>query len=268
LFGAPLLQASLGSRFALTYDGLIGAHLDRLENRPLTERARDALLDAIRGGAFPGGRLPPEAELAERLGVSRTTLRAALQSLAADGLISRRRRHGTFVNRHVLRTSMRLNRLVPFTELIEQCGHVPSVDPQRHQVEPLSAADAEVLELEPGAAALVVERVLRAGGEPVITIVDVVPVERLAAPPDDVREASSTFAFLAENGVAPVDYATSEFIPRVATASEPAGLEIEPGEPYIELLETHFSREHERIALSRVSVDDSTVRLSLLRRNL
>jgi GntR family transcriptional regulator len=102
----------------------------------------------------------------------------------------------------------------------------------------------------------------------VITVVDVVPLARLAVGADDVRPAESTFAFLADNGVAPVDYATSEFIPRVATAEEPAGLEIEPGEPYIELLETHFSREHERIALSRVCVDDSTVRLSLLRRNL
>ena len=38
------------------------------------------------------------------LGVSRTTVRAALQSLADDGIVSRRRRHGTVVNRHVLRS--------------------------------------------------------------------------------------------------------------------------------------------------------------------
>ncbi len=68
---------------------------DRSETKPLTERARETLLAAIRGDAFAQGRLPPEADLAEQLGVSRATLRAALQSLEADGLISRRRRHGT-----------------------------------------------------------------------------------------------------------------------------------------------------------------------------
>jgi len=129
-------------------DGHLAAHdlaLDRLETGSLTECTRGALLAAIRADAFADGRLPPEAELAEQLGVSRATLRAALQSLEADGLISRRRRHGTYINGHLLRTSMRLNRLVPFTELIELCGHEPSVDVQRHRVEPARGEDAAAL---------------------------------------------------------------------------------------------------------------------------
>jgi GntR family transcriptional regulator len=226
------------------------------------------LLRAIRSDAFPDGRLPPEADLAEQLGVSRTTLRAALQSLAADGLISRRRRHGTVVNVHLLRTSMRLNRLVPFTALIEQCGYQPSVDRQVHRVEPASEDDAAAMGVEPGTPCVVVERLLRATGSPVITVTDVVPVEGLAVPAAEVVDADSTFAFLEANGVGAVDYATSEFIPRVASAGSPAGLDIEPGTPYIELLETHFRSDHERIAISRVAVDDSIVRLSLLRRGL
>jgi GntR family transcriptional regulator len=239
-----------------------------LENRPLTERTRAALLDAIRTGGFPDGRLPPEDDLAIQLGVSRTTVRAALQSLAADGLVSRRRRHGTFVNTHLLRSSMRLNRLVPFATLIEQCGHAPSVDPQAHHRTAADAETAKALGVATGTDCLVVERLLRATGEPVITIVDVVPVARLQVAPEAVVDADSTFAFLAANGPDAVDYATSEFIPRVATAEEPRGLNLPPGRPFIELLETHFSAAHERIAISRVCVDDSLVRFSLLRRGL
>jgi GntR family transcriptional regulator len=242
--------------------------IDPLENRPLSERAREALLDAIRANKFPDGRLPPEPDLAEQLGVSRTTIRAALQSLSADGIISRRRRRGTFVNRHLLRSSMRLNRLVAFTTLIEQCGHVPSVDPQEHRLAAIDADGAEALGVEIGSDALVVERLLRAGGDPVITVVDVVPVVNLRVAPDAVEAADTTFAFLAAHGVAPVDYATSEFIPRVATADAPRGLGLEAGTPYIELQETHFTREHEPIALSVVCVDDSLVRLSMLRRGV
>jgi GntR family transcriptional regulator len=258
-----------------SYDAAIASHPDSgrqtgegAHGRPLTERARDVLLRAITSGSFPGGRLPPEADLAEELAVSRTTLRAALQSLAADGLISRRRRHGTFVNSHLLRTSMRLNRLVPFTALIEQCGYEPSVDQLGHHVLPAVAEDAEAIGIEPGTQCLVVDRLLRASGSPVITVADIVPLDKLVVGPDAVRDASTTFEFLEANGVASVDYATSEFVPRMATNRRPEGLTLEPGTPYIELVETHFSLDHEPIALSRVCVDDSLVRFSLLRRSL
>jgi GntR family transcriptional regulator len=244
------------------------AAITPVDRRPLSEQARDALLAAIRTGAFPDDRLPPEDELALRLGVSRTTLRAALQSLAADGLISRRRRHGTFVNAHLLRTSMRLNRLVPFTTLIEQCGHEPSADPMSQQVQPAGVEWAQALDVEEDTPCLVVERLLRASGDPVIAVLDVVPVEHLAVAPEAVVDAESTFAFLAANGAAPVEYATSEVIPRVAEPGRPAGLAITEGTPYIELLECHFTRDHEPIALSRVFVDDSLVRFSLVRRAL
>lgn len=45
----------------------------------------------------PGGRLPSERELVERLGVSRTTLRDRLQMLQALGVISRAQGSGTYV---------------------------------------------------------------------------------------------------------------------------------------------------------------------------
>jgi GntR family transcriptional regulator len=193
-------------------------------------------------------------------------LRAALQSLEADGLISRRRRHGTFVNGHLLRTSMRLNRLVPFTELIAQSGHEPSVDPQTHRLGHAAPGDAEALGVEPGTECLRVERLLRAGDAPVILVVDLVPLERLAVPPEQVRHADSTFAFLEVHGAAPVSYATSEFVPCVAGRDDSGALRLAPGTPYIALVETHFSADHQRIAVSHISVDDSLVRLSLLRR--
>lgn len=54
----------------------------------------------IRGlvaGAEPGDRLPSEAELCEQFDVSRMTARQAMQLVANEGLIERRRGAGTFV---------------------------------------------------------------------------------------------------------------------------------------------------------------------------
>jgi GntR family transcriptional regulator len=251
-----------------------GPPIERLNIRSVPERTREALLAAIRSESFPEGRLPPEEDMAVLLGVSRTTLRAALQSLQDDGLISRRRGRGTFVNRHLLRASMRLNRLVPFTELIEQCGHTASVDRQTaaevviggRGSETVGVDAAAALALQEGDRCLVVDRLLRANGAPVIAIVDVVPLARLSVDPSAVAHADSTFELLGEITAAPVEYATSEIVPRVAGEREPRGLGLAPGTGYIELLETLYSREHERLAVSRVSVDDSLVRFSLLRR--
>jgi DNA-binding GntR family transcriptional regulator len=57
------------------------------------------LRQAIQGGQYGHGeRLPAERQLAEAFGTSRTTVRAALDQLEAERLVSRRIGSGTFVN--------------------------------------------------------------------------------------------------------------------------------------------------------------------------
>lgn len=59
--------------------------------------ARIALDKLIKqGDLLPGGRLPPERDLCERIGVSRSTLRTVLDHLEAEGKIWRRIGSGTY----------------------------------------------------------------------------------------------------------------------------------------------------------------------------
>lgn len=63
--------------------------------------ALDALTGFIRDGGYkPGDRLPPERELIVSLGISRNTLRRALEALERDGAIWRHVGKGTFVAAH------------------------------------------------------------------------------------------------------------------------------------------------------------------------
>jgi GntR family transcriptional repressor for pyruvate dehydrogenase complex len=55
--------------------------------------------DLISSGEFkPGDRLPAERELAGRIGVSRPSVRAGLQALAAMGVVEARRGSGTYIS--------------------------------------------------------------------------------------------------------------------------------------------------------------------------
>lgn len=66
---------------------------------PLHERLTGVLRSGIRRSALPGGlRLPAERVLADRLGVSRTTVLAAYAQLQSEGLLERRRGSGTYVS--------------------------------------------------------------------------------------------------------------------------------------------------------------------------
>ena len=72
------------------------------QNRDLSVQIAEAIRDAIMsGGLLVDERLPSEAELCEKFGVSRPTVREALKRLAAQNLIRTQRgaSGGAFVNR-------------------------------------------------------------------------------------------------------------------------------------------------------------------------
>ncbi|MEB4613198.1 FadR/GntR family transcriptional regulator, partial [Leucobacter sp. M11] len=65
---------------------------------PLAERTAEALLARIRAGEWaPGDRLPGETTLAAQLGVGRSTVREAIRSLAARGILLPRHGSGVYL---------------------------------------------------------------------------------------------------------------------------------------------------------------------------
>ena len=64
---------------------------------PLKNRIYIRLYGELLSGKYSGGKMPPEQEFARQLGVSRNTLRAALEMLENDGILTRERAVGTLV---------------------------------------------------------------------------------------------------------------------------------------------------------------------------
>jgi GntR family transcriptional regulator len=73
-----------------------GTHQNGRTNGSKQELARDVLLDLV-DDLGVGSAIPPERRLAADLGISRPTLRAAIEELVREGLLLRRHGSGTYV---------------------------------------------------------------------------------------------------------------------------------------------------------------------------
>src|SRR6056297_3919043 len=71
--------------------------------------------------------LPPEHDLATLFGVSRNTVREALNNLDKKGILLRRKGHGNFLLKSVLSKPMPLNLNSNFKEQIEHAGYEPTL---------------------------------------------------------------------------------------------------------------------------------------------
>ncbi|NPV87426.1 MAG: GntR family transcriptional regulator [Anaerolineae bacterium] len=149
--------------------------LSRPEHQTLTEMTAAAISEAIRQGKYPpGSQLPPEMELMGMLRVSRSTLREALRLLEEQGLIVRRRGLGTFVSEHSIIKDLSQN--FGITEMITQAGMTPGTLDETVRQDKASKHVAEMLDIQPGDAVLVVDRIRTAGGVPIVWTIDILPV--------------------------------------------------------------------------------------------
>lgn len=133
---------------------------------PIYARIESDLRRAIGDGSWPvGSRLPSEAALCQRYGVSRMTVRQALERMVAAGLLRKRHGVGTFVATSKIERVA--SRLLGFREDAVAHGVRPEVRVLARTVGPAGAEDGEALRVDPQAEILRVRRLRLADGEPI-----------------------------------------------------------------------------------------------------
>ncbi len=135
--------------------------------QPLYSMIKDHILACIEDGRLAeGARAPSEAEIVERLGVSRMTANRALNELAKDGLLVRIAGSGTFVADR--RARGELLALKDIAVVLAERGHAHSVDVIVHAPARASREMAELFEAKAGAKLIHAKIVHRRDGEPVL----------------------------------------------------------------------------------------------------
>lgn len=121
--------------------------------------------EIVEGRLGPGARLPTEAELAERFGVNRHTLRRALATLTDQGLVEATPGRGTFVREPPLRYP--IGPRTRFSEIVSAEGREPGGRVVGSRVEPAAPDVASALKIAPGEDVLRVDMVREADGVPI-----------------------------------------------------------------------------------------------------
>ena len=94
---------------------------------PIYQQLETQLLGLIDSGRLAAGQaLPAERQLAEVLGVSRSTVQQCYNNLRARGLIQGHGRHGSIVQKAAAILSPRMNRLKGFSEWAQELGKNPT----------------------------------------------------------------------------------------------------------------------------------------------
>ena len=133
---------------------------------PLYHQLRLVLQRDIEQGIYkPGGRLPSEPELIRQYGVSRITVRQALDELEAEGRVMRRHGKGTYVAEP--RIEQELVRLTDFVEDMQQAGQNPSSRMLAFVHEPAGPTIARALRIASGTEVVRVDRLRLAEGRPI-----------------------------------------------------------------------------------------------------
>jgi len=118
--------------------------VDAADAATASARLRDFLAGAA---VSPDGRLPPERDLAGRLGVSRAELRKALADLEAEGIIWRHVGKGTFVGARPVDTVADVAALTRRTNPSEVMQARLSIEPEMARLAALHATSADLAEL-------------------------------------------------------------------------------------------------------------------------
>ena len=139
--------------------------IDKTSPVPIYYQLESYIKNQIEAGyILPGENIPSEREYAENYGISRMTVRQAINSLVNEGLLYRKKGSGTFVCEKKIEQP--LQGLTSFTEDMKKRGMTPTSKLIHFEVVPANSFIANELKISEYAPVYEIKRIRLADGEP------------------------------------------------------------------------------------------------------
>lgn len=210
--------------------------LDRSSPVPLYFQVAQQIEQAIESGDLaPGARLDNEILLADRFGLSRPTMRRAIQELVGKGLLVRKRGVGTQV------VHGQVKRSVELTSLYDDLSRTKQKPATHILIHETTAAPDDIavrLGLPIGTPVVHLERVRYALDEPLAVLRNWLPVQTVRFSREDI-ENGGLYANLRDGGVR-ICVASQRIGARAANAEEARLLAVKRGAPLLTMERTTF----------------------------
>lgn len=163
----------------------------------LSDEVKENLSDYIsRIDVNKNPKLPSEAALAQILGVSRVTIRRALDDLEQSGLLLRIHGRGTFVNPEAVQIKLNMTEGGELMESIIRSGYEAKVELVRVEEYDADKNIALALQIEPGVRIVEIEKVFYADSHPAIVCIDRFPKDILLRPLKEEEYKRTIFELL------------------------------------------------------------------------
>lgn len=189
------------------------------------ENLSNAIMAAVASEILsPGATLPGERKMAELLGISRVTVRNAIDKLVAEGHLVRRHGARTSVSGRVRK---QISNLAGFSEDIRSRGMTPGTRLLSAKIDRPTELERAKLDLESGEEIVRLDRVRLGDGRPIAIEHAIVP-QAVVKSPDAI--GPSLYATLDALGVAP-QRGVQRITAKTMNADEAALLEAEVGAP-------------------------------------
>lgn len=205
--------------------------------------------DLAGGRLLPGQKLPAEAQLAQRFGVHRHTVRRALAVLASRGLVRATQGRGTFVEARPL--AYPIGPRTRFSEIMARAG-------REAWGELLASADtlagedtAAALALKPGAPVLELTTLHRADGTPISLARTFLPLPRFKGLDKIYARSGSLTRAYAALGVTDYVRVSTRITGRTASVEEAACLDLVPGRVLLVAESVNADSQGQRIQATR-----------------
>ena len=234
----------------------------------LTDQVKTHIKEQIVNNEYEGDRIPAETDLANELGVSRTTVRDALSRLENEGVIFRKQGSGTFVNRPGLQIHSRLDEIWSYEAVLKAHGYEPSTQVLDVRRQGADSNTAKTLSLELGDQVLVVSKLFLEDKQPVILTRNYLPGNIISKSFEKSDLAAPIFDFIVDFTDHHLSYYLSEIVPLTASKEVAKYLHVPARTAMISLEEVGYNEDNEPILRAYSFFRDDLLRLRLIRRKV